>query len=127
MYSSADILAAASAIQPHLADLLGEQARAVNARLDDLLRRGNAGEDVRTAILKLLAAHEPAREWLEDRLDGGGVTRGGDKAYSPLAGDHKPPADVVYECACGNTEFSPKVLATPPLCPNCGQPMKFKV
>jgi hypothetical protein len=62
------VLRAAQEIRPHLEELVGPDALAVDAQLARLLERTAMGEDVKLDILGLLSEREATREWTSRRI-----------------------------------------------------------
>jgi hypothetical protein len=116
------ILSAATEIQTHLFKLLDKkQAELVKQQLQTLLSKAKAGEEVNIDILDVLGEYEATQQWMDNKLKGTSAAM--DKGFSPLAGDHKPPPSLIYQCAKAHTKRFPKVPATAPICPECKLPM----
>ena len=58
----------ARAIRPHLGELLGSDAKAVDDQLVGLLRRGRAGQAVDDAIVAVFEARPRLRNWAASML-----------------------------------------------------------
>jgi hypothetical protein len=100
VYSSDEILAAASAIVPHLPNLIGQQSDAVGAELNRLLDDALAGKPVDAAVIAVLTRHESTRSWTNFFLNGDErpaveTVRG----FSPLPGQMPVPVPAqLYAC-----------------------------
>ena len=69
MYEVQDVLDVAHAVRPHLTDLLGATAPAVEVRLGELLRRAESGDEVKMDLLRLLAEYPATRQWAQRELE----------------------------------------------------------
>jgi hypothetical protein len=80
------ILEAASAIRPHLQKLLGDEADAVDSKLDELVQQAQDGKQVDMQILTLLLQHASTQEWLAEYLKGRQPSESETKYFPPPVG-----------------------------------------
>ncbi len=106
---------------------MDEQAQALIPRLDALLARADAGEDVDSRILELLASHPKLRDWLRQALPYQEEVMGvEDGRGAALPGDPDVRA-TAYECpVCGWTYYLPQAGFPVPRCPRDGSPLRPK-
>lgn len=121
MCDSDNILEAARAIRPYLADLLGVDAEAIDRQVAKLLSDAKSGQQVNNQILELLSSFNPTREWMAEFLKDNlppQVTSSYRSYYRRPPGDPNPPQTVRYVCPEG--DFIVYGEPVPPTCPTHG-------
>ena len=81
MYDSDSILQAGNEVLRHLDELLGADAQVVREKIQVLLQRAAAGEDVADLLLGILSSREPLRKWTLNFLQK--TVLDGTKLYTP--------------------------------------------
>ncbi|MGI8334479.1 hypothetical protein ACRYCC_31395 [Actinomadura scrupuli] len=93
-----EVLKVARAIQPHLGNLIGEDAGSVELELAKLVREGELGVSVRARILVLLAERDSTREWARSLLS----VPADERAFEPLPGQPQEVTVFRYGCPEGD-------------------------
>jgi hypothetical protein len=107
-----DLLAVASAIRPHLPNLIDGDPSAVDEQIQRLLDRAAQGEEVKQPLLRLLAQDAATREWARKALTVPKELR----TYEPQPGQVRLPA-LLYRCPrCGRPWYRFSVLDPVPTC-----------
>ena len=111
-----ELLEAARAIRPYLADLAGEKAPFYDAEIARLLAATAAGADVGDELPALLRRSAAISAWVRATLaddllrppdiqPGGGATSKGKLGYAPLPGTASPVAAQKYCCPDRDKDF----------------------
>lgn len=130
MVSHDDVLKAAQAIRPYLAELLGEaEGQAIAHRIDMLLSANGDLYAQKVEVWQVLAATEPTREWLRLYLEEQQpVTQILDiiRTYQPLPGKAGKVVSPRYRCpvaSCHQIWYRREMSAEIPNCPIHGVKM----
>ncbi len=132
MYEYADILEAARAIRPHLSELVGTEAAAIDQQLTALIARAEAGEAIDQttwAIMELLRERDATRERFQQLLTGelspleSFGLKGG---FAQLAGSQSVVHANRFVCevaGCSEVWHRPKAGIAPPSCSKHQKPL----
>ncbi len=125
---SEEILQAVADMRAELTRLLGEEADAVEQRLNRLEAEIRHGETEPAELLAELVRHPVLRQWLTKRLGGSGTGRtfgfGSRSRYQPLVGQGVAGGGDEFICpepGCDVRWFRRDVGQRPPLCEKHGK------
>ena len=126
-YSSKQVLEGARIIRGCLADLLRENASAVDEALSVILvqKQDNHSKDLANQVVTLLEQHRETRQWLHTFLRLAGDPTKIYKNYQSTAGDPDSSLSAKYTCPrCRHVWYQFSVGETIPTCEKCNLPFE---